>query len=122
LFRRNIQKSEDGQIQRKAILLTGTVIIILLLVNWTWDLYSQQAAPNTIEVKMLAKDAFIVEHDTTNYTNFASILKKAVVNAKQTHAHNQIELNIPTAKKTKEVADVIMVVMAMNLDWQLSNE
>lgn len=117
-FKRNIEKPAEGQIRKKAIILTGAIVSIFLLASILWTTGNKKPA-HVIEVQMLSADVYLVEGDTTNYDNFASILKKAVGDAKQNYSSNRIALKLPPAKQSKEIADVLLVVNAMDVDWDI---
>lgn len=118
-FRRNVDKAEDAQVRRKVIVLIGTIACVVILAQLAWQ-FSRSDAPNLIEVKMLSRNEFIVQGDTTNYEQFASILKQAVIQSKKEYPNNQIQLILPSsAKQSKEITDIIMIVTAMNLDWEI---
>jgi hypothetical protein len=117
-FRRNIDKAGEGQIRRKAIVLTGAIVAIFVLTKLLLDAWSEPSI-YTIKVEMLSQDVFIVQQDTTNYDRFASILKKEVVEAKKKYTTSQIQLHLPDVDQSKEITNVIMVVTAMNIDWSI---
>lgn len=117
-FRRNIEKPAEGQIRKKAVILTGAIFSIFLLASLIWTIKNKPAA-HVIEVQMLSADVYLVEGDTTNYDNFASILKMAVGKANKTYSSNRITLKLPPAKQSKEIADVLLVVNAMDVDWDI---
>lgn len=120
-FRRNFERAEDAQIHRKTIMLIGSIVLVILLINLAWNA-ANTAQQNTITVQMLHRDLFIIQADTTNYENFASTLKQAVIQAKKQYPNNQIQLTLPkTVKKSKHISDIIMIVTAMNLDWEIKN-
>lgn len=120
-FRRNIEEAGKGQIRRKAIVLTGAIVAIFVLTKLILDTWGATTV-HTIEVEMVSKEVFIVAGDTTNYDNFASILKKEVIEAKKTYPSSQIQLQLPTVEKSNEITDVIMVIMAMDLDWNIQTK
>lgn len=121
-FRRNFDKAEDAQIQRKIIALIGAIISVVVLVLLAWQT-SASDQPNLIEVKMLDRNTFIVQGDTTNYEEFASILKKVVIESKKKYPDNQIQLTLPSsATQSKQITDIIMIVSAMNLDWEIKQQ
>ncbi|WP_052597226.1 hypothetical protein [Aureispira sp. CCB-QB1] len=118
-FRRNFNKADDAQIRRKIIVLIGTIVTVVILAQLAWEL-SHSDTPHLIEVEMLDRNQFIIQGDTTNYEEFASKLKKEVIQSKKEHLNNQIQLKLPpTSKQSKEVADIIMIVNGMNLDWEI---
>jgi len=95
--------------------------MVIILIAQTCSNTSKLVVVNIINVKMLNENQIIIDNDTTNYDRFASTLKKAVVQAKQNHPQNKILLSVPTSGTSKEISDVIMVVTAMNLNWQIKN-
>ncbi|BDS10798.1 hypothetical protein [Aureispira anguillae] len=121
-FRRNFERADDAQIRRKVIMLIGTIILVVLLINLAWN-YAISPKPHIISVEMISRDQFVVQTDTTNYNKFASTLKQRVIQAKKEHLNNQIQLTVPTtAKKSTSITDIIMIVAAMDLDWEIKNK
>lgn len=121
-FRRNFDKAEDGAVRRKAIALIGSIIMVIILAQLAWQ-FSTYGQPNLIEVQMLDRNTFIVQGYTTNYQGFASILKKVVIKSKKEYPNNQIQLIVPsTATQSKEITDIIMIVTAMDLDWEIKQQ
>lgn len=119
-FQRNLQAVERGKISRKVISLIGALIIFFVLII-KWQYQPLSPVVNIIEVVMLDENQFIIEDNTTNYTQFASDLREAVVQAKKNYKHNQIQLALPKGGTAADVADIIQVVSAMNLNWQIKN-
>jgi hypothetical protein len=121
-FRRNFDKAEDAQVRRKVIVLIGTIITVVILAGLAWQ-FSISDQPNLIEVKMLDRNTFIIQGDTTNYEEFASILKKVVIESKKEYPNNQIQLTLASsATQSKQITDIIMIVTAMNLDWEIKQQ
>ena len=121
-LRRNFDKAEDGVVRRKVIALIGSIISVVILAQLAWQL-SIAGQPNLIEVKMLDRNVFIIQGNTTNYEEFASILKKVVIDSKKEYPNNQIQLTLPSsAKQSKQITDIIMIVNAMDLDWEIKQQ
>lgn len=120
-FRRNIKEVGKGQTRRKAIVLVGAIVAIFVLTKLILDTWGATEV-HVIQVEMLSRDVFVVAGDTTNYDNFASILKKEVIQAKKTYPSNQIQLQLPEIEKSNEITDVIMVITAMDLDWNIQTK
>lgn len=121
-FRQNFKKAEDAQIRRKIIVLIGTIVAVIILAQLAWQ-FSLSDQPHLIEVNMLNRDQFIVQGDTTNYQEFASILKKVVIKSKKEYPNNQIQLTLPSsATQSKEITDIILIVTAMDLDWEIKQQ
>lgn len=99
--------------------LTITVFMLFLLIKLSFDFWAAPPPPHIILVEMLDSDHYVIEQDTTNYDQFASILKQTIIEAKQEYPYNRILLSLPKAKKTKDISDIIMVVAAMDLDWKI---
>jgi len=121
-FRRNFDKAEDAQIRRKVIVLIGTIATVVVLIYLAWQA-SVSGQPNLITVKMLNRNTFIVQRDTTNYEEFASTLRQVVIDSKKVYPNNQIQLILPSsATQSKQITDIIMIVTAMNLDWEIKQQ
>lgn len=121
-LRRNFAKAEDGVVRRKVIALIGSIVSVVILAQLAWQL-SIAGQPNLIEVKMLDRNVFIIQRDTTNYEEFASILKKVVIDSKKEYPNNQIQLTLPSsATQSKQITDIIMIVSAMDLDWEIKQQ
>ena len=121
-LRRNFDKAEDGVVRRKVIALIGSIVSVIILAQLAWQL-SIAGQPNLIEVKMLDRNTFIIQGNTTNYEEFASILKKVVIDSKKEYPNNQIQLTLPSsATQSKQITDIIMIVTAMDLDWEIKQQ
>lgn len=122
VFRRSFDRADDAQIRRKIIMLIGTIILVVFLINFAWK-YSQKRQPNLITVEMINRNHFIIESDTTNYENFASTLKQAVIKAKKQYPLNQIRLTLPSQlDKSNSIADILMIVNSIDIDWKIKNK
>lgn len=120
-FKSSFSIAEEGQIHRKVIMLMmAIVVLIALFIKIAWDFGSANTTLNIIEIKMLDRNQIIVATDTTNYEEFASTLKNAVIQAQKSHDQNKILLTVPKKATSSEIADIVMVVTAMNINWQLS--
>jgi len=121
-LKRNFDKAEDGVVRRKVIALIGSIVSVIILAQLAWQL-SIAGQPNLIEVKMLDRNTFIIQGNTTNYEEFASILKKVVIDSKKEYPNNQIQLTLPSsATQSKQITDIIMIVTAMDLDWEIKQQ
>jgi hypothetical protein len=121
-FRRNFDKAEDGEVRRKVIALIGAVISVVILAQLAWQ-FSLVGQPNLIYVEMMDRNTFIIQGNTTNYERFASILKNVVTESKKEYPDNQIQLTLPSsATQSKQITDIIMIVSAMDLDWEIKQE
>lgn len=120
-FRRSFSKAEQSTITRKAILLTGAVIMLFLLVKLSIDALNKPASMYYIVVKMEDRSKFIINQDTTNYDNFASILKEKVTTAREKYPYNKITiyLQLPKADKTAEIVDILQIVDAMDVQFKI---
>lgn len=121
-LRRNFDKADDSVMRRKVIALIGAIISVVVLAQLAWQ-FSLVGQPNLIEVKMLDRNTFIIQGDTTNYEAFASILKKVVIDSKKEYPNNQIQLILPSsATQSNQITDIIMIVTAMDLDWEIKQQ
>lgn len=123
-FRRSFEKIESGNIKRRAILLTALVFVLVFFVQtWlgTW-VKPQKATGNEVTVHFLSDTTYLVETDTTNYDQFASILRQTIAKAKKKHKENYINIVIPKSKKVGAIADIILAANAMNLKIELTTE
>lgn len=121
-FRRNFDKAEEGDVRRKVIALIGSIIMVVVLAQLAWQ-FSILGQANLIEVQMLDRNTFIIQGNTTNYEEFASILKKVVTESKKEYPDNQIQLTVPSsATQSKQITDIIMIVSAMDLDWEIKQQ
>ena len=121
-LRRNFDKAEDGQVRRKVIALIGAIVSVIILAQLAWQL-STAGQANLIEVEMVDRNTFIIQGNTTNYEAFASILKKVVIDSKKEYPNNQIQLILPSsATQSNQITDIIMIVTAMDLDWEIKQQ
>ncbi|MCP4441896.1 MAG: hypothetical protein GY810_23560 [Aureispira sp.] len=123
-FRRSYEKLEQGNIKRRAIMLTAIVFVLAFFVqawlgNW---ITPKPIEGNEVSVHFLSDTTYLIETDTTNYDQFASMLRKAIVQAKQQHEENYINIVIPKSKRVGSIADIVLVANAMDVKVELTTE
>lgn len=118
-FRRSFAKAEENDIRRKAIMLTGSIVFLFILIKFGVDALNRPIPMHYISVQMQDRSTFIIEQDTTNYDQFASILKERVIDARENHPYFKIKivLKLPKVESAAEIADVIQVVDAMDVPF-----
>lgn len=123
-FRRSFEKIESSNIKRRAVLLTALVFVLaFFLQTWLGNWISPtKTTGNALTIHFLSDTTYLVEADTTNYDQFASVLRKAIAKAKKEYKKNYIKIVIPKTKKVGAIADIILAVNAMNLKIELTTE
>lgn len=118
-LRRSFSKVEHKTIRRKAIVFTGVVILIILLMQTLYR-FMQKPVVYVLQVEMLDQNAYIVGVDTTTFDFFASTLKEAVTTVKQQHKNIHIKLILPAdKKKSSAIAVPIQIVALIDLPYQV---
>ena len=120
-FRRSFSKAEESSIRRKAILMTGALVLLFVLIKLGVDAAYAPPPMHYINVQMKDHSTFIINADTTNYDSFASILKERVKTARTTHEYKNIEivLQLPKVEAAAEIADIIKIVDAMDVAFSI---
>jgi hypothetical protein len=120
-FRRSFSKVEHSGIRRKAVVMTMAVVLFVVLLKSGVDFINTPSEIHYIQVKMQNRKTFIINKDTTNYNNFASVLKEEVKQYRKKYDYNNIEIlvQLPQAENTEEIADVIKLVDAMDVKFSL---
>lgn len=118
-LRRSFSKIEHHSIRRKAIVMTMAVVMLVLIVKLGVQYGTMPPKMQYIKVVMIDRSTFIINKDTTNYENFASLLKEAVkeYRSKYAYKHIEIALKLPKAEKAEEIADIIKIVDAMDVQF-----
>ena len=121
-FRRNHTVGKRGSmLGRSAVLLAIAVFGIFILLLSAFYKKTEQPVDKVIIVTFLSDGYYIVGGDTTNYDNFASVLKEKISAQKD----KQMELNIriPKEKNMGEINDILQIANAFEgLDIKLSTE
>ena len=123
-FRRSFEKIESGNIKRRAVLLTVLVFVLAFFLQTglgTW-IRPHKVVANEVTVHFLSDTTYLIETDTTNYDQFASILRETIAKAKKKYKENYINIVIPKSKKVGAIANIILAVNAMNLKMELTTE
>jgi hypothetical protein len=119
-LRRSFSKVEHKTIRRKAIVFTGVVVLIILLMQTLYR-FMQKPLVYVLQVEMLDQNAYIIDTDTTTFDFFASTLKEAVIIAKRKHKNISIKLILPTdKKKSSAIAVPIQIVALIDLPYQVA--
>jgi len=118
-FRRSFAKAEENDIRRKAIMLTGSIVFLFILIKFGVDALNRPVPMHYIGMEMKDRSTFIIGQDTTNYDQFASILKEKVIKARAEHPYLKIKivLKLPKVESAAEIADIIQVVDAMDVPF-----
>jgi hypothetical protein len=123
-FRRSSSKTDQSSIRRKAIVMTGAVVMLFVLVKFGVDYANRPAPMRVISLQMKNNSIFIIDTDTTNFENFASILKNKVIEARKKHAYNNIKIvvYVPRVNEAGEIASVIKIVDAMDVQFSIKTK
>ncbi|MCH2021862.1 MAG: hypothetical protein MK207_05225 [Saprospiraceae bacterium] len=120
-FRRSFSRVEHSGIRNKAIVMTTAVVLFVVLIKTGVDFINTPAKIQYLKVNMLDRNCFIINNDTTNYKNFASVLSEQVKEYRKEYEYNNIEIyvQLPQVKNTNEIADIIKLVDAMDVKFSL---
>ena len=120
-FRRSLSAIEHKKIRRKAIFLTFFVVLTIVsgIKIWNYLLYEHKII--SVNVEMLQKDLFIIDGDTTNYEEFASVLKNDITELRLKHKKENIciDLKLNNAQNTGDISTIIALVNAMDVPFEI---
>jgi hypothetical protein len=120
-FRRNHVNKRSGPVSKRAILVAITLFIIFIIIIAAQAPKKEIQHSPLINVTFLQKNLYLVNKDTTDYENFASVLKEKI----SKHKNTMVELRIilPKEKKMEEVDDIILIANAFeNVNLRLLTE
>jgi hypothetical protein len=118
-LRRSFSKMEHQGIRRKAIVMTMTLVFLVAGIKIALDYWTKASPTHFIKVTMLDQTTFIINQDTTNYAMFASTLQRTVINYRKQFDYSSITiaLRLPPVKHSKDIAPVIKIVDAMDVQF-----
>lgn len=121
-FRRNHYNGGKGGFQKNRILIFIVVLLGLFLAfSLNYKPKPIGRVVQSINIKVLNDDKIIVQDDTTNFDNFASILKKEISKGKKNK--KVVKVNIPKNKKAGQFLDLIQIINAFeNVELKLTVE
>jgi biopolymer transport protein ExbD len=121
-FRRNHTVGRRGSmLGRSAVLLAIAVFGIFILLLTAFYKKTEQPVNKVIIVTFLSDGYYIVGGDTTNYDNFASVLKEKIVAQKD--KQTELNIRIPKDKNMGEINDILQIANAFEgVDLKLSTE
>ena len=99
--------------------MTMLVVFLGFIIKLGFKYGSMPSKMHYIKVEMKNDATFIINKDTTNYDFFASTLKKEVIDYRKKYAYNSIEiaLKLPKLKTAGEIAEIIQIIDAMDVQY-----
>jgi hypothetical protein len=116
-FRRLTQKP------KKIALRFLAFVGLALGLTWAIWAYSQQLtyAKIFIKVQVLPDARVVVQNDTTNYDQFASVFLKTYQH-KKTNQKQTVLFFFPPQLQTAQIQDFIQVVQACGFEWRVQTD
>lgn len=120
-FRRSLSAIEHKKIRRKAIFLTFFVVLVIVGGIRTWNYLIYEHKTVRVKVEMIQNDQFTIGGDTTNYEEFASVLKNEITELRSKYEKDNIciDLKLNTKQKTADISTIIALVNAMDVPFEI---
>ena len=110
-FRRNHYTESRGSLMsRKGIMLTAVLFFLLFFLFNYFSKDTEVKKLTFISVRVLNDSTFIVDSDTTNYDNFASVL---IIAVKEHKDAEELRIHLPKDKTVGQLNDVIQIANAI---------
>jgi hypothetical protein len=108
-FRRNHTLAARGStINKRAILMVFVFFVFLFtLLYLSGNLSFNENKKSTLNIYFYSNNQIIVQQDTTNYDNFASVLKQKIINLKQESI--EIRMYLAPNLKVREMSDIVQI-------------
>ncbi len=119
-FRRNHSNKGKGGFPRNRIIIFIVVLLGLFLAfSLNYKPKPVGRVVQSINIKVLNDDKIIVQDDTTNFDNFASVIKKEISKGKK--VKTIVHVNLPINKKAGQFLELIQIVTAFeNVELKLT--
>jgi biopolymer transport protein ExbD len=119
-FRRNHVNKRSGPISKRSIIIAIALFIIFGIIVSLLPAKKEIKELSIINVTFLQHNQYKINNDTTNFENFASVLKEKI----QKHRKEILELrlHLPKNKKMEELNDIIQIANAFDVEMKLLAE
>ena len=116
-FRRNHVNKRSGPVSKRSIIIAIALFIVFVIIIAAQPSKKEIQHFSVINVTFLKNNQYKINSDTTNFENFASLLKEKI----QAQKKGAVELRIilPKDKKMDELSDIIQIANAFDVKLKL---
>jgi hypothetical protein len=111
-FRRNHVNKRSGPISKRSIFIAIALFIVLVIIVVSQTPTKEIHHFSVINVTFLPKNQYLIEKDTSNYENFASVLRDKI--SEQKNKVIELRIILPKHKTMEEVEDIIQIANAFD--------
>jgi biopolymer transport protein ExbD len=119
-FRRNHVNKRSGPISKRSIIIAIALFIIFGIIISLLPAKKEIKELSIINVTFLQHNQYKINNDTTNFENFASVLKEKIRKFKRDNL--ELRLFLPKDKKMEELSDIIQIANAFDVEMKLLAE
>jgi biopolymer transport protein ExbD len=119
-FRRNHANKRSGPISKRSIIIAIALFIIFGIIVTLLPAKKEIKELSIINVTFLQHNQYKINNDTTNFENFASVLKEKIQKFKRDNL--ELRLFLPKDKKMEELSDIIQIANAFDVEMKLLAE
>jgi biopolymer transport protein ExbD len=119
-FRRNHVNKRSGPISKRSIIIAIALFIIFGIIVSLLPAKKEIKELSIINVTFLQHNQYKINNDTTNFENFASVLKEKIRKFKRDNL--ELRLFLPKDKKMEELSDIIQIANAFDVEMKLLAE
>lgn len=119
-FRRNHVNKRSGPISKRSIITAIALFIIFGIIVSLLPAKKEIKELSIINVTFLQHNQYKINNDTTNFENFASVLKEKIQKFKRDNL--ELRLFLPKDKKMEELSDIIQIANAFDVEMKLLAE
>ena len=119
-FRRNHVNKRSGPISKRSIIIAIALFIIFGIIVSFLPAKKEIKELSIINVTFLQHNQYKINNDTTNFENFASVLKEKIRKFKRDNL--ELRLFLPKDKKMEELSDIIQIANAFDVEMKLLAE
>jgi biopolymer transport protein ExbD len=119
-FRRNHVNKRSGPISKRAIIIAIAIFLIFGIIVLLLPAKKEIKELSIINVTFLKHNQYKINNDTTNFENFASVLKEKIQKFKRDNL--ELRLFLPKDKKMEELSDIIQIANAFDVELKLLTE
>lgn len=119
-FRRNHVKKRSGPMSKRSIIIAIALFLIFCIIVAFLPAKKEIKELSIINVTFLQHNQYKINNDTTNFENFASVLKEKIQKFKRDNL--ELRLFLPKDKKMEELSDIIQIANAFDVEMKLLAE
>jgi hypothetical protein len=119
-FRRNHVNKRSGPLSKRSIIIAIALFLIFCIIVAFLPAKKEIKELSIINVTFLQHNQYKINNDTTNFENFASVLKEKIRKFKRDNL--ELRLFLPKDKKMEELSDIIQIANAFDVEMKLLTE